>query len=149
MRIRSFADKLFIDYGQCCCISVPMFSTQTCRQVGVFIQCPDVSKETTLQLIGTLDVACIATQCPLFTVTRVGSLTINSRPVFHGRTDRMYTMYVLLAGIHTPYFPMGLGIYYIATPETFAFYLKTGIEPATSSLWDQRSNQLNYFAFDI
>ena len=93
-----------------------------------------VSEETTLQLIGTLDVACIATQCPLFTVTRVGSLTINSRPVLHGRTDRMYTMYVILAGTHTPYFSMGLGIYYIATPETFAFQLKTGIEPATSSL---------------
>lgn len=43
-----------------------------------------VSEETTLQLIGILDVACIAAHCPPFTVTRVGSPTINSRPIFLG-----------------------------------------------------------------
>lgn len=80
-----------------------------------------VSEETTLQLIGTLDVACIAALCPPFTVTRVGSPTINSRPESSGGSDRMCTMYQNLAGTCTPYFSMDLGIYYIATPETFAF----------------------------
>ncbi len=109
-----------------------------------------VSEETTLQLIGTLDVACIAALCPPFTATRVGSPTINSRPDSSGGSDRMCTMYKNLAGTRTPYFSMGLGIYYIATPETFAFsFLENGFTDHRKKCLDIRKKCLGYGSVDF
>ena len=87
-----------------------------------------VSEETTLQLIGTLDVACIATLGRPLQLRGLAPPPLTADTFRYG-TDRMCTMYMNLAGTRTPYISMGLGIYYIATPETFAYIIKTGIEP--------------------
>jgi hypothetical protein len=43
----------------------------------------------------------------------------------------MYTTYMHLAETHSPYFTMGLGIYYTATSGTFARKsIEAGLEPA-------------------
>lgn len=51
----------------------------------------------------------------------------------------MYTTYVSLAETHSPYFSMGLGIYYTATSETFAIlFIEVGFEPTIFGFSDQR-----------
>jgi len=64
-----------------------MVSTPQGRPLRVIVQCPDVSEETTLQLFGILDVACIATKNLLFTVTRVGPPLLTVGTVFYHGTE--------------------------------------------------------------
>lgn len=62
------------------------------------------------------------------------SLTINSRHRLpQCGAERMCTKCPYLAGKFTPYFSMGLGIYYTTTPETFA--LNSDLKVCASRLW--------------